>query len=166
LVHLGTDLGKRLVGIVVQAQPSLDGREALRTRRVDVVDAIRRRDGAFERRGDESPHELGIRADVGRGDRNNGILTARVLANIQRADGLETCHEDDEGHHEGEDRLANEDVGEIHGAGRLGLLLGRRGLGGGGEAGFACDDMGAVAKFEAADGHNALAGGEAFFDSH
>ena len=166
LVHLGTDFGERLVGVVVQAQPGLDGREALRARRVDVVDAVRRCDGALERRGDESPHELGICTNVGRGDGDDGVLAARVLANIQRADGLETCHEDDEGHHKGKDRLADEDVGEIHGAGRLSLLLGGRGLGGGRETRFASNDMGAIAKLEAADGHDALAGCEAFLDGH
>ena len=65
LRHLRLDLRQRGVGVVVEFQVNGDRADALRARRLEVVDAVRAGDDALERRGDESAHEIGIRADVG-----------------------------------------------------------------------------------------------------
>ena len=83
-VDLRADFGKRLVRVVIQLQLRRDGREAELLCRLDVIDAVRRRDGAFERRGDEAAHQVGVGADVNGRDGDGGDFAARILPDVER----------------------------------------------------------------------------------
>jgi len=58
-----------------------------------------RRDHPLERRGDEAAHELGAGADVNGGDRDHGVVAARVLAHVDRTDAC-TRDDDQQVHHQ------------------------------------------------------------------
>ncbi len=79
-----------------------------------IVDAVRARDHALERRRDEAAHEVRVRADVHRRHRDDGDVGARELPHGQRADRLEPRDEDDEAHDRREDGPPDEDVRELH----------------------------------------------------
>ena len=66
LRDLRLNLRQRGVGVVVELQVHGDRADALRARRLDVVDAVGAGDDALERRRDEPAHEIRVRADVGR----------------------------------------------------------------------------------------------------
>ena len=108
LVDLGSDLGQRLGGVVVEAQPRADGRDALRALRFDVVDAVRRGDDALERSRHEASHQVGVGADVDGGDGDRRVLAAGVLAHVQRSDRLHAGDHDDQVDDQGEDRPFDE----------------------------------------------------------
>src|SRR5262249_7372292 len=65
-----------------------------------------------ERLGDKAAHEFRARADVNRGDGDSGVLTARILPHIERADRLKARDENHEIHHDGQHRPADENVSE------------------------------------------------------
>ena len=114
LVHFGADLGERLGCVVVQAQARSNDRAALLALRLDVFDSVGGGDHALERRGDEAPHQIGGGADVGGGDGDGRVLAARVLAHVQRADGLHARDDDQEIDDDREDRPPDEEIGESH----------------------------------------------------
>ena len=123
LRHLGLDLGERGVGVVVELQVHGDRADALRARRLDVVDAVGAGDHALERRRDEAAHEVGVGADVGGRDRDHRDVAARVLAHAQRADRLQPGDQDHQVDDDREDRPLDEEIGE---AASAVLRLGRR----------------------------------------
>ena len=104
LVHLGADFGERLVGVVIQLEPGGDGGQAQRAARLQVFNAVGGGDGALERRGDEAAHQLGAGADIDGGDGDGGVFTARILADVERADGLETGDQNHQVHHQRQHR--------------------------------------------------------------
>ena len=59
-------------------------------------------------RGDEAAHEIRTGADVVGRDRDDGDIAARILPDIQRVDGLIPREKDDQVHHRGHDRPADE----------------------------------------------------------
>ena len=85
-------------------------------RRAHVVDAVRLRDGVFQRRRDEPGDDIGVGAVIGRRHGDDGILGARILQNRQRADRAQAERENHQADDGCENRPANEDVGEVHGA--------------------------------------------------
>ncbi len=96
LRDLGLNLGQRRVGVVVQLQVNDNRAQALGAGRLHVVDAVGAGDHALQRRGDESAHQVGIRADVHRGDLNEGNVAAGILPDAQRADRLKAGDQNDE----------------------------------------------------------------------
>ena len=60
LIDARADVGERAGGGEVQLEPHVDGRQALRALRLDVVDAVGGGDGALERRGDEAAHQSAL----------------------------------------------------------------------------------------------------------
>ncbi len=66
LIDLRTDFGERLVRVVIEFQVRRNGRDALRTLRLQIIDAIGGRDRALERGGDKSAHQFCARPDVNR----------------------------------------------------------------------------------------------------
>ena len=68
-------------------------------------------------------HEVGAGPDVGGRHADDGDVAARVLAHAQRADRLEPGDQDHQVDDDGEDRPADEDVGELH---QLSSGFGRR----------------------------------------
>ena len=69
---------------------------------------------ALERGGDEAAHQVGARAHVGGGDGDGRVLAARVLPDVERPDRLHPGDDDEEVDDDGDDRSANEEVGELH----------------------------------------------------
>ena len=112
LIDLGADLGKRLRRVVIELQPGGDDRASLQTLGLHIIDAIRCRDGALDRCGDETSNEIRIGPDIDRGDGHRGVVAARVLANGESQYRLSSRHEDEERHHHGQNRAANEEVGK------------------------------------------------------
>ncbi len=112
-VHLGVDLGERLVGVVVQPQVGGDGAAALHAARRHVVDAVGLRDGVFQRRGDETGHQIGVGAGVGGGDGDHGVLRVRILQHRQQARRAQAEHQNHQADHHGQYRTINEDVCEF-----------------------------------------------------
>lgn len=116
LVDFGTDLRKRSVGVVVEFQSRPDDRDVLTTFGLDVVDAIRCGDCAFDRRRDEAANQIRVGTHVRRGDRDGGVFVVGILTNSQRGDRLETGDHDDDVHHNRDDRPFDEEVRELHGS--------------------------------------------------
>ena len=115
-IDLRVDLGQRTVRVVIEAQRRADVRHARRARRGQVVDALRLRDRGFQRLGDESGDRRGIGAVIGGGDGDHRILRLGKLADGQVADRAQSEHQDQQADRGREHGLANEDVGEVHGA--------------------------------------------------
>ena len=116
LVHARADVGERVRGVEVELQADVDGREPLDALRLDVVDAVGGGDRALERRRDEAAHQIGAGADVGGAHRDGRALELGVLAHVERADRLQAGDDDHQVDDDREDRPADEDVGEFHGA--------------------------------------------------
>jgi hypothetical protein len=114
LVHAGADVGQRAGGVDVQLEADVDGREPLVALRLDVVDAVGGGHRTLDGRGDEPAHQIGAGAHVGRADGDGGALQARVLANVEAADGLKAGDDDDEVDHHGQHGPADEQVREAH----------------------------------------------------
>ena len=114
LRHLRLDLRQRGVGVVIELQVHGDRAEALRARRLHVVDAVGAGDDALERRRDESAHQIGVGADVGRRDADDRDVAARILPDAQRADRLQPGDQDDQVDDDRQDRPLDEEIGELH----------------------------------------------------
>jgi hypothetical protein len=108
LRDLGLDLRQRRVGVVVELEVHRDGAHALRARRLHVVDAVGAGDDPLERGGDEAADKIGIRADIDGRDPDDRDVAARILADAERADRLETSQENDQVHDDREDRSCEE----------------------------------------------------------
>ena len=114
LRDLRLDLRQRRVGVVVQLQVHGDRADALRARRLHVVDAVGAGDHALERRRDEAAHEIGVRADVGGRHLDDRDVAARVLPHAQRADRLQPGDQDHQVDDDRQDRPLDEEIGELH----------------------------------------------------
>ena len=112
LVHFRADLGQGFGRIVIEFEPRGDDRATGRTLRLDVVDAVRPRDNALQRRGDEPPHQIGTRADVDRGHGDRGVVAARVLAHVEAEQSLQSQHDDEQSDHGGHHGPLDEHIGE------------------------------------------------------
>src|SRR5262249_43346699 len=99
---------------VVELQVHGDRGHALRARRLDVVDAVRARQHALDRAGDEAAHEVGVRADVDRGHRDHRHVGARELPHGQRADRLEPGDQDDAVDADREAGPLDDELGDAH----------------------------------------------------
>ena len=53
------------------------------TLRFQIIDAVRRRDGALQGRGDETAYQGRVGADVDGGDRDAGVVAARILPYVE-----------------------------------------------------------------------------------
>ena len=89
-----------------------DGRNALGTRRLEVVNAVRRGDRPFERGGNEAADQVGIGADVDGGDGDRRAFTDRKLAHVQREVGLDAGDNDHQIDHDREHRTVDKDIGK------------------------------------------------------
>ena len=152
LGHLRLDLREGGVGVVVQVQVRRDRADALRAGRLHVVDPVRARDHALERRRQEPADQVGVGADVDRRNLDDGRVAAGVLPDGQRTDRLHARDQDHEVDDDREDRPSDEKVGEgLHsscppvwapGCCRAGLVVDL--------------DGGSVAQLEDAGGHHGL----------
>ena len=125
LGDLGLDLGQRGVGVVVELEVDVDGAQALGAGALHVVDALGAGDDPLQGRRDEAAHEVGVRADVGGRDADDGEVAARVLAHVERADRLVTRQQDDEVDDHRQHGPADEEIGEFHGGNGNGSLTGK-----------------------------------------
>ena len=116
LIDLGADLGQGLGGVVVEFQADGDGGDALGALRFQVINAVGRGNGPFQRGGDEAPHQFGAGPDIDGGDGDRRVLAAGVLADIEGAHGLQPGNDDEQADHHGEDGAADEEIGEFHGS--------------------------------------------------
>ena len=119
LVDLGADLGQGLGGVVVEFQPHLDGGESQTALGLHVLDAVGGGDGPLQRRGDKTPHQFGVGADINGGDGNCRILAAGILANIQGADGLQAGDDDHQIDHQCQDGTPDEEIGNMSSSGSV-----------------------------------------------
>ena len=97
---LRLDLGERAVGVVVEAQRRGDGRESIDAGRGEVVDPLRLGDRLLERLGDETGHRVGIRAVVGSGHGDHGVLGLRILAHRQLGERAHAEHQNQRADHD------------------------------------------------------------------
>ena len=112
LVDLGADLGKRRVGVVVEPEKNFDRADAGAARGFDVVDTIGAGDDALELRGDVAAYGVGAGTVVDRGDIDHRAVAARILAGVQLGVGDDADDQNDDVHHQRDDRLADEQIGE------------------------------------------------------
>src|SRR5262249_33965935 len=108
------NLRQRGVRVVVEAQMHGDRADTLRARRLHVIDAVRARDHALERRRDEPANEIGVRADIRGRDGDDGDVAPRVLPHAQGPDRLHAGDQDDEVDDDGQNRPLDEQIGELH----------------------------------------------------
>src|SRR4029078_8983159 len=113
--HLGLNLRQGRVGVVVQVQVHEDRAQRLGAGRLHDVDAVRAGDDALERRRDEAADQVGVGADVGGRDADDGDVAARVLADAERADRLQAGDQDHQVDDDGEDGTFDEEICEAHG---------------------------------------------------
>ena len=114
LVDLGGNLRQGFAWIGVQTQVGVDRADALTTRRHQIVDAFRRGDFTFQRCRDEAFDQIGVGADIGRGDRNLRVLDFRKLPHAQigcRAQAQQQNHQTDDCR---QDRPLDEGIGKGH----------------------------------------------------
>src|SRR5690606_31385170 len=104
LVDAGADVGERIGGREVELEAYVDGRQALRALRLDVVDAVGGADGAVEQGDDEAAHEIGVDTQADGLHRVGGALDARILPHDERSERLQAAHQDENVHHDGEHR--------------------------------------------------------------
>jgi hypothetical protein len=114
LLHLGHDVGHRLVRIVVEPDIGLDRARPLDRVRGDVVEPLGRRHRLLDRRGDEPLDELRRRAGIERGDGDDRVLQLRILPDRQVEAGDGADQQDEQAHHHREDRTTDEEIGEAH----------------------------------------------------
>jgi hypothetical protein len=91
-----------------------DSAQRLRAGRLHVVDAVGACDDAFQRRGDETSHEVGVGADVHCCHANHCDITAGILPHAQGANRLQAGDEDHQVDDERQHRALDEQVGELH----------------------------------------------------
>jgi hypothetical protein len=106
LVDLGTDLRQGLGRIVVELEPDLDGGETQGALRLDIVDAVGGGDGALQGGGNETTYQIGAGTDINGGHCHCGVFAARILADIEGADRLQTGDSDQQADHQGQYRAA------------------------------------------------------------
>ena len=114
LGDFGLDLRQGRIGVKVQPQMSRDRAQALRARRLNVVDAVRAGDDSLERRGDVAANKIGVRSDVNGLDGHHGDITARILPDVQRLDGDQPGDEDQQVDDHREHGPLDEEVGNLH----------------------------------------------------
>ncbi len=71
-------------------------------------------DGAFQYLRYLAFDDFGAGAKIVRADGNNGFINIRIFANRQTAIGHDANHDDNETHHRGKDRTADEELKESH----------------------------------------------------
>jgi len=114
LRDLRLHLGERGVRVMVQPQVDGDRAQPLRAGRLQVVDAVGAGDDPLEGDGDEPPHEVRVRPDVGGRHPDDGHVAARELADAQGPDRVQARDQDDEVDDDGQDRPPHEEIGEFH----------------------------------------------------
>ena len=105
-------LGERRGAAVVELQVHRHRAHAGAARGLDVVHATDGRDGALDRRREESAHRLGAGAEVDRRDDDRRALDLGILLHRQRRERAPPHQHDDEVDDDREDRMLDEDVGE------------------------------------------------------
>ena len=73
-------LGQGRVGVVIELEVDVDGAQALGAGAFHVIDALGAGDDPFQRRREETTHEVGVGSDVDRLHGNHGQVAARILA--------------------------------------------------------------------------------------
>ncbi len=162
LIHARADVGQRARGVDVQLEANVDGGEPLFALRFDVVDAVAGGDGPLDGRGDEPTHQIGAGAHVGRTNDDGRALQARVLPDIERADGLHAGDDDDQVDDQGKDRPPYEDIGDAHAL----AVLGVRSLRARELDLVVHDERRSVAQLEGAQHDHLLPRGHPFVDGH
>ena len=112
LIDLGADLGERLVRIVVEFEVRRNRRGALRTLRLQVIDAIGGRDRALERGGDKPAHQLCARAHVNRLHAYRSDVAPRILPDVERRNRLQPGDNNHEADDQCEHWPANKEIGK------------------------------------------------------
>src|SRR5690606_23834164 len=112
--NLRLHLRERLVAVVVELQVDGDRAVALAAFGRDVVDAFDGRDGALDRRGNETLDQVRVRAGVVGGDDDLGLLDLRKLPQLELLPAPQAQQQDQQADDGGEHRPPDEDVGEPH----------------------------------------------------
>ncbi len=115
LLHLGHDLGQRLVGVEIEPDIGGDRAGALDRARGQVVDALGGRHRLRQRCGDEALHQVGRGAGIDRGDGDRRVRELRVLPDRQLHHRAQPDQEDQQADDQRQHRSADEDIGERHG---------------------------------------------------
>ena len=111
---LGLNLGKRVVGVVVELHARLDGRLAQRAGRGQEVDALGFGNRLLQRRGHETLDQLGIGAGIGRRNRHRGAFEFGKLPNLELHGRARAHQQNQQADHGRQHRAPNEDIGKAH----------------------------------------------------
>ena len=122
-LDLDVDFRRGLRRVVVLAQIHRDRAGAALAGRLHIVDAVGLRDGGLHRRGDEPGDRVGVGAREAGADGDHAVLGLGVGEHLERTERAQPDDEDDQAHHRGKHRAADENVGELHG-GEGGYSLG------------------------------------------
>ena len=90
--------------------------------RFDIIDTVRRGDCPFQRRGNEAAHQICAGPHINRGHLHRRIVAARILPYIEREKRLYADDGDNQANHNGQNRTAYKDIGNIHGAPVLSVI--------------------------------------------
>src|SRR5579883_1837824 len=114
LRQLRLDLGQGSVGVVVQLQVHGDRAQALRARRLHVVDAVSAGDHPLDGRSNEAAHQVRVGADVDGRHLDDGDVAARILPHAQGTDRLQPGDQDNQIDDNGQDGPSYEEVCKLH----------------------------------------------------
>ena len=106
------DLRQGRRAVVVELQVHGDGADAGAAGRLDVVDPADRRHGTLDRCREEAAHRLGAGAVVHGGDQDRRAFDLRILLHRQGGDRSPPHEHDHEVHHNREDGVLDERIGE------------------------------------------------------
>ena len=112
LLDLREHVRDRPVGVGVETQVEGDDAVVLLRGGGERVDALGAGDRLLDGRGDEPLDEVGVGARVGGGHGDGGVGDAGVLAHREICERGEPDQQDQQAHHAGEHRAADENVGE------------------------------------------------------
>ena len=114
LVDFGADLGQSLGAVIIELEADLDGGDSQSALGFHILDAVGSGNGPLQRGGDEPAHQIGAGTHIDGGDRDCGVLAARVLAHVQGADCLEPGDDDEKVDHQGQNGAADKKIGNFH----------------------------------------------------
>ena len=108
------DLGDRGIRVVIELHVGLDDGAALCTLRHEEVDAFSFGDRLLQWRRDEALDQFAACAGIGRGDGHHRVADLRKFTHLQRGQGPQPDHEDQQADDAREHRAPNKVVGELH----------------------------------------------------
>src|SRR5262249_39713884 len=114
LRYLGLDLGQRGVGVIVELQVNRDGAQALRARRLHVIDAVSAGNHTLQGRSNEPANQISVRPYVRSRDLHHSDVAAGILPHAEGANRLQAGNQDCQIDADGKYWSFDKEIRELH----------------------------------------------------